>query len=308
MKYIKFINNMNFWIKTLIKSKFWKNGNYFDIPINYCQYSNSKLVILPIPYEGSVNFKHGSGNGPWGILQGSNQIEHYSLHFNNEPFKIGVHSHIPLILSPFSEELAMIKIYKVVHKIKSDNKIPIILGGSHVISSATVRACLPKKNTVIMLDAHTDLWDNYNGTKWNHACTGRRISEYNKLIIIGCRNFSKEEMDYAEKKHVFLIPFINGEMDARLAKKYLDNIKGQIYLSIDVDVLDTPWMPCSGTPEPGGFSWINLLKLIDKIIDKNEIAGIDIVEFSPKKTFYHVNVTIASLLYYIIGCLTCKYN
>ncbi|GAI98026.1 unnamed protein product, partial [marine sediment metagenome] len=188
----------------------------------------------------------------------------------------------------------------------SFNKIPVILGGEHSISFGAVQA-LKKKYpaiSVLQLDAHADMRDTYQGTPHSHASVGRRISELCQLVQAGIRSMSKEEASFLAESDVktFSMDFIHEHPEWK--KKICENLSGDIYVTIDLDVFDPSLMPAIGTPEPGGIYWNDLLDLIREVSSRCAIRGFDIVELTPIPGMIAPDFLAAKLTYRIMGYIT----
>ena len=243
-------------------------------------YEESDIVVFGAPFDGTVSFRPGSRFGPSAIRNESYGIETYSPYQNADLTDIKGHDawDLPLPFGDTVQALDMIK--EFTRDIVSDGKIPIMLGGEHLISLPAVEAALEKYPDlcIIHLDAHTDLRDDYLGIKLSHATVMRRIWEKvgdKRIWQFGIRSGEKYEFEWA-RDHTYLTPF---SLDG--IEKALEAIGNKpIYLTIDMDVLDPSVFPGTGTPEHGGVSFRELLDFIIKLRGKF-IAGADLVELAP---------------------------
>ncbi len=278
-----------------------QNANYFGLSLKHIDYNNSKFVVVPVPYEGAVNFGKGAGKGPMAILNALSQVELFDLEDKNDSCRFGIHTLRPLVIGNRTTSKIVSRIGSVVSSICGDSKIPITIGGSHTIAIPSALSTLArKKGTIICFDAHADLWNLFKGSKFNHACVNRRLAERHPLNIIGCRNISREEWDYAKQKGIPIYTADRISSNAEKIKESLLRIANPVYLSIDVDVLDPSLMPATGAPEPGGLSWESLIDLIRWICNHKKVIGADIVELAPISGIRHPQVTVATLLYRLI--------
>ena len=244
----------------------------------------SEIVIIPVPYEKTTSYIKGTKNGPKEILKASLELEHFDIETKKTPKKIHT-------LEPINslEELS-----KKVKQLK--DKFIISLGGEHSITFPIVKE-LPKDISILQIDAHSDLRDTFKNNKFSHACVSRRIFEINKnLIQVGIRSLSKEEHDFIQenKIKVFYRDKINNE-------EILNSLNEKVYITIDVDSLDPSIIPSTGTPEPNGLKYKELLELLKLIFKNKNVIGLDIVELSPIKDLHAPNYTIAKLIYKLIG-------
>jgi agmatinase len=191
-----------------------------------------------------------------------------------------------------------------------DNKIPVLLGGEHSVSLGAVQAMQEKYPglTVLQLDAHADMRDSYQGSPYSHASVARRISELCPLVQAGIRSMSVEEAVFLKGSPVktFSADFIGRE--AQWCRKISGNLEGDVYVTIDLDVLDPAIMPSTGTPEPGGISWQEILQLMREVTARCRVRGVDIVELAPIPGMVAPDFLAAKLIYRIMGYLTERTN
>lgn len=247
----------------------------FDKP-----YEEADIIVFGAPFDGTVSYRPGSRFGPSAIRNESNGIESYSPYQNSDLSEIKGSDcgDLPLPIGDTKAALDMINDY--VHEILSDDKIPIMLGGEHLVTLPAVQAIIDKYPDVcvLQLDAHTDLREDYLGVTLSHATVMRRLWELvgdNRIWQFGIRSGEKYEFEWA-KDHTTLIPFeLEGIEDAL-------GVIGErpIYLTIDLDVLDPSVFPGTGTPEHGGISFKELIAFLLKLRGKR-IIGADLVELSP---------------------------
>ncbi len=267
---------------------------------------NSKVVILPVPYERTVSFGRGTSKGPHSIIYASRSVELYDDELKCEPYEVGIHT-LPELECDVDPEGMVNEVQAVCTKLIDNDKFVITLGGEHSITLGAVRAHREKRGkfSVLNIDAHCDLRDSYEGTKYNHACVMRRaLEEGCPLVECGIRSYSKEEAD-----------FIRGRSDVRVihAREILEsgkndwideavsNLLPNVYISVDVDSFDPSVIPSTGTPEPGGFSWYEVLGLLRKTFLGKNVIGMDIVELAPIAGILGPDVLAAKLAYKSIG-------
>lgn len=258
--------------------------------IHQQNFPKAKIVILPVPYEGTVSFNKGTGEGPYAIIANSRYLD--ELWDGAGEQLIGLRStdiftldEIEISLNSPQGAIEGIR-QAVEQEILAHDKIPFLLGGEHSISLGAVLAL-------------TDLFDEYEGTKYNHACVMRRVSELGvKVVSIGIRNINREIEDYLKKQkntHIYFAPKIPP------IKKILQGLSKNVYLTVDLDVFDPSIMPSVGTPEPGGLGWYEVLSLIEKLAQKKNIVGADVVELSPISGLSAPDFLTAKLVYKIIS-------
>ena len=280
--------------------------NYGGITEEYSSLKKAKVVILPVPYEMTTTYKKGTRAGPQAIIDSSRYLELFDDELNQETYRIGIHTAPALELENTLPEVMVEKVYASAIELLKANKFPVILGGEHSISAGAARAFkeIYPNLSVLQLDAHYDLKNEYHGSKLNHGCVARRIFEICPLVQVGVRSLAKEEKD-------FLLTQPNGRvktvsvydiLETPLWKDVISNsLTENIYLTIDLDVFDPSLMPAVGTPEPGGIGWYETLDLIREIVKDKKIVGFDVVELCPLEGQVASDFLAAKLIYRILG-------
>ncbi len=265
----------------------------------------ARFHVIPVPYEKTVSYGHGTAAGPAAILRASAQLEVFDG--KSSPAEDGIFTAAPVDVSGNAEQaLANIRA-AVARSLENPKAIPIVLGGEHTISSAVVAAVAEKHGRigVVHFDAHCDLRDTYDGTKWSHACVMRRIHEAGiPLFQIGTRSYCKEECDYRAENG---IGFIDAEKLARVGVEAVmlpANFPEKIFISFDIDALDSAVMPATGTPCPGGLSYWDALRLVEKFTLSHKCVGCDLVEFAPIPNLHFCDFAAAQLAYGLMGCIS----
>ena len=279
-----------------------KNGflgidNKFDI--------KQKSVVIPFGLEKTVSYGGGTKNGPKEIIKASHQVELYDEELNCEPFKIiGVKT-----IKPFKINKNINKALKQISLLNQQsiekNLFPLTLGGEHSITAGCIEPFVKsyKNVTILQFDAHADLRNSYNNQKYSHASAMRRCLDFKNvdLISIGIRNISKEEMPFLKKNDSRIKIFWAKDQKKWNLKYFKRLIKNKnVYLTFDVDGLDSSIMPATGTPEPGGLFWYETLSLIKTIFKNANVIGADINELAPIKGFNSYDFLVAKLAYKIL--------
>ena len=265
-----------------------------------------KVVVVPFGLEKTVSYGSGTKNGPKEIIKASHQVELYDDELHCEPYKkIGIKT-----LKPFKINKNIKKALKKISDINGEflNKriFPLTLGGEHSITPGCIAPFVKKYKKLCLLhfDAHADLRESYNGEKFSHASAIKRCLDHKNVSVIsfGIRNISKSEILYLKKNTSRINIFWAKDKLSWNLNKFKKLIKNKtVYLTFDVDGLDSSIMPATGTPEPGGLLWDETLNII-KIASKNSnIVGADINELSPIKGFNSYNFLAAKLAYKIIS-------
>ena len=280
--------------------------NYAAIDEEYAGFKKAKVVILQAPYDKTATYKKGAVNGPSAIIEASKKMELFDEELNQETYKIGIHTTDPLAIEDLKPEEMVDRVYQSTLDVLKANKFPVILGGEHSVSIGSVRAFkeIYPNISVLHLDAHYDLRDEYFGSKFNHGCVARRISEMCPVTQTGMRSLSKEEKDFLNTQANGKVKTINvyDILDTPLWKDIISNSLGEnVYISIDLDVFDPSLMPAVGTPEPGGIGWYETLDLLREVTKDKKVVGFDVVELCPIKDQFASDFLAAKLIYRLLG-------
>ena len=285
--------------------KYLSNKNGFlgiDNKFNF----KEKVIVVPFGLEKTVSYGGGTRNGPKEIIKASHQVELYDEELNCEPFKkIGIKT-----LKPFKIEKNVKKALSVMSKINQDilekKLFPMTLGGEHSITPGCIAPFAKKFKNICLLhfDAHADLRDSYNGEKFSHASAIRRCLDYPNVSVIsfGIRNISKEEIPFLKRNSKRIKIFWakdKSKWDLNKFKRLINN--KNVYITFDVDGLDSGIMPATGTPEPGGLFWDETLNILKIAAKNSNIVGADLNELSPIKGFNSYNFLAAKLVYKILS-------
>jgi len=249
-----------------------------------CSLDRARVAVIPAPFDQTTSYLPGTRFGPAAILNASRQVEFYDEELDREPFDIGVATLGEIEIEPADIEVGMRRLEEVVEELDSRGIVPLTLGGEHSLSIAPIAALKRRYPglSVLQLDAHLDLRDSYQGTKLSHASVMRRVRDLGvPTVPVGIRSVSREEADYvhAEKAPVFLAREIRAQglpIDQVLAE-----LTNPVYVSIDLDAFDPAYVPGVGTPEPGGLTWDEGLRLLRAVFERRQVVGIDVVELCP---------------------------
>jgi len=280
-----------------------------DIAVNYQQ---SRVVILPIPYEATTTYRKGCEHGPASILDASQQVEFYDEELDWEiGYGVGIHTLTPIadtriLPKPSAEEMLEIT-RQTILQLVTDHKFVVALGGEHSITAGIVdgyrQAYGDEPFTVVQIDAHGDLRDEYEGSIYNHACVMRRIVDMGlPTLQIGIRAICKEEADLIREKQlqVFKAREIVAQsdwIDRAIATIPTENV----FLTIDLDGIDPTLIPGVGTPEPGGLNWYSLMTFLKQVFVRHRVIGVDVMELAPVNASVVSEFTAAKLIYKLIG-------
>ncbi|MCX5903802.1 MAG: agmatinase [Proteobacteria bacterium] len=285
------------------------------MPFNFCglkdeqsAWEQARAVIIPVPYDLTTTYMPGTRHGPHAIIRASTQLELFDDEIEKEPALIGIHT-LPEIEVLTSGPAEMIdRVESVAARVAGSGKFPVMLGGEHSISLGMVRALINDHPDmgVLQLDAHADLRDSYQGSRFNHACVARRIQELCPLIQAGIRSITAEEWSFLNNSPV--TSFFARNMHARdeWLPKLIEKLPQKIYITIDLDVFDPSQMPSVGTPEPGGMNWYDVLHLLRAVAAQRKIVGFDIVELCPQPANPGPDFLAAKLCYKLLGYIHCQ--
>jgi N1-aminopropylagmatine ureohydrolase len=263
----------------------------------------SRAVVLPVPLDRTTSYVPGTRNGPHEILQASSHMELWDEELGTDIHPIGIFT-LPEMEFPFGElEPLMAEIQRVASEILSRDKFLVALGGEHSITPPLVAAAAAKHPgmSILQIDAHADLRDCYMGTPHNHACAMRRSLAFGRLTQVGIRSLSSEEAEVVGSLDTTVFFDVSMRNDPQWMDRVVDSLSDTVYLTIDVDGMDPAIMPATGTPEPGGLSWYEMLTLLRKTMARKTVVACDIVELSPLPGLVAPNFLCAKLVYKILG-------
>jgi len=274
---------------------------YFgDFDEQYAKYENAQIVILPVPYDGTSTFVKGADKGPQAIIDASDSIEMWDIETQTEVYKKGINT-ATAVLENESPEMMVEAVYNRVLAFLQDGKFVVTIGGEHSVSCGSIKAYSEKYSnfSVLQIDAHADLREEYMGSKFNHACVMKRAKDWAKIIQVGIRSVSADEKDFIEKERMFYAHEIL--QNNKWINKAIGELTENVYLTIDLDGFDPSFLPSTGTPEPGGMNWWQVIELIENLVRKRNLVGFDIVELCPNPNEKSSDVTAAKLLYRILS-------
>tara|TARA_Y100000310_G_C20676909_1_gene813630 strand:- start:1029 stop:1874 length:846 start_codon:yes stop_codon:yes gene_type:complete len=277
--------------------------DFAGLPAEYSNYKDSKIVILPIPYDKTSTYIKGADKGPQALLEASTQLETYDIETNSEVYKSGIFTEDPLKSEDTPKKLTE-QIKSKVSQLLENNKFVTIIGGEHTVTIGSVQAHKKKypNLSVLQLDAHADLRDSYKDSKYNHACVMARVKELCPFTQVGIRSMDSKEKE--STKHIYYAKDIHDNDD--WMDKAISHLSDSVYLTLDLDVLDPSIMPATGTPEPGGLTYYQILKFLKKVSESKNIVGFDIVELCPNENSKPSNFLAAKLLYKILTYINPK--
>lgn len=277
-----------------------KTKTYAGIPEKYAKLEQSKIVLIPVPYDGTSTWLKGADKGPEAFLKASENMELYDIETNSEVYKEGV-----FLADAINENRSPEKMVEAVHQITKSfikkNKFVTIFGGEHSISIGTIRAFNEAFDnlTVLHIDAHADLRKSYEGSTCNHACAVYEASQITNLIQVGIRSMDVHEktvMDYDKTYFAHEMAFDSTWMDSAI-----EQMTENVFITFDLDALDPSILPSTGTPEPGGLFWYETLDFLKQVFREKNVVGFDIVELCPNENDKSSDFLAAKLYYKMLS-------
>jgi agmatinase len=283
--------------------------NFLGLPREYSDPATSAVRILPVPYEATVSYLGGTKNGPQAIIDASRAIELYDTELDDEQYEIGVHTLPEVALTGEGPAQAMKELRTAYAKAAKPGTLTIMLGGEHSLSSPPIQehverlAKQKRALSVLQLDAHGDLRDTWEGTPFSHACVMRRVCEDVKLVQVGIRAISTEEVALMKKRKKQITTIFAEELETTddWQDRAIGALGDDVYVTIDVDYFDPSLVPSTGTPEPGGGQWYPALQLLRRVFAERNVVAVDVVELAPIPGFAAPDFLVAKLIYKIIG-------
>ena len=265
-------------------------------------FDDSRVVILPVPVDRTTSYVPGTRSGPREILQASSHMELWDEELGTDVHPVGIFT-LPEMELPFGElQPLMDEIQRVASEVFSRGKFLVALGGEHSITPPLVAAAAAKYRGVhvLQIDAHADLRDSYMGTRHNHACAMRRTLDHASITQVGIRSLSTDEAAVLAKLRTSIFYDSSMRTDPAWIDRVVESLGDPVYITIDVDGMDPAIMPATGTPEPGGLSWYEMLALLRATIERRDVVGCDVVELSPLPGLMAPNFLCAKLIYKIL--------
>ena len=280
--------------------------NFLGLPPEDSDPRAAGVIVLPVLYEATVSYLGGARNGPQAILDASRAVELYDHVEDDEPYDIGVATHPALALTNAGPEAALAQLRAAYARVAAPGKFVVMLGGEHSISSPPILEWADRlgkqhrKLSVLQLDAHGDLREEWEGTRWSHACVMRRVVDRVKLVQVGIRAIAIEERAVIRKQKVTTIFAEELEGSEGWIDRVLAALGEDVYITIDVDYFDPSLVPATGTPEPGGGTWYPALRLLERVFAERNVVAADVVELAPIPGLAAPDFLVAKLVYKLI--------
>jgi agmatinase len=267
-------------------------------------YAGSGIIIVPVPYDETSTWMKGSDKGPDAIMEASVNLEFYDVETGTEAHKKGIHTIDP-ILEKSSPEALVEAVCRKTLNLLADKKFPVIVGGNHTVSIGSIKAVSEEFEnlTILQLDAHSDLRQEYEGSRFNHACVMARAREFAPLVQVGIRSMAAEEVAFADQTRIFYSHDLY--YNKQLYRSAIEKLSENVYITIDLDVFDPSLMPSTGTPEPGGPDYFEIMHFLRDVARARNIVGFDVVELCPSPVNKVPDFVAAKVIYQLLSYIFC---
>ena len=286
-----------------LDSRFYPPRTFAGLDAEDAEYARAAVVILPVPYDSTTTARAGAREAPRAIIDASGDMELYDVVLERETYRIGIHS-LPEVAPQSDSPGAMVaRVESIVRELLADGKFVVTVGGEHTLAVGPIRAYAGRypNLTVLALDAHADMRPIYNDSEYNHACTLRRALERAPVVHVGLRSASREEHRFLREAGVPCFPAHQYRRQADAPRQVVQHLSADVYVTIDLDVLDPAQMAGVGTPEPGGLFWEDVVELIEAVAAERRIVGFDVMEHAPDYGNPSDSYLAAKLIYRILG-------
>jgi len=272
--------------------------NYAGIPDKNARIDEAKVVLIPVPYDGTSTWQKGADKGPEAFLNASENMELYDIETRSEVYRQGIYL-APPVTEDSSPEKMVEAVYKTTKNYIKQDKFVTLFGGEHSISIGSIKAFNESFEdlTVVQLDAHADLRPEYEGSSCNHACAMHEASKTTNLVQVGIRSMDVSENDHMDENQVYFAHDLYEDWQEDAIGQMTPNV----FITIDLDAFDPSIMPSTGTPEPGGLFWYETLEFLKMMFKKKNVVGFDIVELCPNKGEKSSDFLAAKLYYKMLS-------
>ena len=275
----------------------WVYPGFLALTPEQSALETARVVLIPVPYDSTTSYRTGARDGPAAMLAASGQMEDYDPELDLDLAQIGIHTTPALDPHMGGPDLMALRVREAVSSYISPGRSVGVLGGEHSLTAGSVHSHLDfyPSLSVLYLDAHADMRDEYQGTQWGHASGARRVFDRCPVALAGVRSLSLDERDFIRDNSipVWQCPPDGGPL---AADEILDALTEEVYVSVDLDVFDPSVMAAVGTPEPGGLTWRQVTALLRRIGESRRIVGFDVCELSPGEGPVACSYTAARLV------------
>ncbi len=282
--------------------RFWPPRSFCAPPYPYGEYENARVVILPVPYDSTVTARAGARDGPDAIITNSEDMEVFDLGLGFKPYLHGIYTSPAISITSQSPEAMINRIHQIAAEFVAAGKFVVTFGGEHTVAVGSFRAHRDRypELSVLAIDAHADLRDEYQDTRYNHACSLRRMLDDVAVTQVGLRSAAAEEAALIKERD---LPFFSPRAFRRLPDlgPIIDSLTDYVYITVDLDGIDSGEMAAVGTPEPGGLRWDEVSELMEAVAARKRIVGFDLTELAPDLGPKACSYAAAKLAYRLIG-------
>jgi agmatinase len=277
-----------------------KTENFGALPPEHSDAADAKIVVVPVPYDGTSTWVKGADKGPQAIIEASANLEFYDIETDSEVYRRGIFTDTPLEVGSSPDHMVA-AVEQRVRDHLANEKFTVAIGGEHSVSIGTARAHAAHFPgvTVLQLDAHSDLRDEYEGSRLNHACVMARIRECCPIVQVGIRSMDVSEKPYIDPGRIFFAKDLVGRTG--WIDRVIATLTERVYITIDLDVFDPAVMQATGTPEPGGLFWYDVLALLRRVCRERTLVGFDAVELCPIEGNWACDFLAAKLIYQLMS-------
>ena len=280
----------------------WTPTNFLALPPQQSALDTAAAVIIPVPIDSTTSFRTGARDGPAAIIAASAALEDYDIELGIDVADLGIHTAPPLEPHVGDPHRMVERVQVAVSHYASlgSGKLTAVIGGDHSasIGSAFAHADRHSDLSVLYIDAHADLRDEYQGTAWGHGSGARRIAERCPVSLLGIRTLALEERDHIAASG---IPVCYWPPDDRGVHDIISGLSQDVYITVDLDALDPAEMPAVGTPEPGGMRWLELTSILRQVCEQRQVVGFDVCELAPSEGLPAHAYTAAKLVYKLLA-------
>lgn len=259
-----------------------KPFGFLGLPAEFRDPATARIGILPVPYDATSTWQKGADKGPQALIDASAAVELYDIATGTEAYRHGIATLDPIVFDGSPEELAR-RVDDAFSALLDRNVFPVMLGGEHSVSIGAFSAMKRRypNLSILQMDAHGDTRESYEGSTHNHACVMARAREMAPIVQVGIRAIDESETEKMSRRRVFFAHEIVDNPDRSWMERVIDLLTDDVYITIDLDAFDPSLLPATGTPEPGGLSWYEVDRLLQKVAETRNVIGFDVVELMP---------------------------
>lgn len=282
---------------------------FMHLDAEYTDFESARVVVVPVPFDGTTCYQPGTREGPRAIIDASRNLELYDAELRYSPYRAGIHTLRAVEIVNGDAEAMVNRTELVTGALLDRGKFVVTLGGDHLTSIGVIRAFAKRHPamSVLQLDAHADLRDEYEGARYSAATIMRRTLEVcPRTAQVGIRSLSEPEAELVAARSLPM--WLAADIHARQARgdrewigEVVASLADEVYVTFDIDAFDPSLVPGTGTPEPGGLGWYDAINLLTEVARRKRIIGFDVVELSPLLESHTSPVIAAKLVYKLIG-------